>query len=560
MKRICLFNLCVFLLCGLAVSATANPSRREQIIQDLGLQARPLPIKTQDGQNAQPPVVPVADVAGTTVTNVPIHQKSVTTDRTAPIADFTLSAPDYLALRGPQPLRQTLLVYSLSLQKMNGQKVGENKTIRLNIGDDFVAIDNGKATKIYDFKLNRILSVTPRPRPAKGQMKTAAIFDNQSLFAKVYVNIFRINQATAGGSRTSLQLSKTLSLESFWIESALSWAVRADDTGMNIAKADTALTIRRKGKEIYKARFDAHDFASPARRDAFLAFAHHEWPLHPLVLQKLYTYNAPPKSQTILTYSPSFPNGMRQVWTLSDRQEIRATFPLPKTASGPTEHAPLSPLDLIMRDAARNQARGGFVRAEDIMQKAKDALSRQHYKTAWVQAMRVLDYTNARCSDMPLPPACDIIEAAAKAGQAEKDPVFSLYLKAASARETQTDLARARLIKTLKPVLQKPDTPALLFRWAAMARARMKTARARLYGVEDVKPADLLELSLAKDPYVPQTWIGLAQVLAAKREIVQSWNLYDVLRAEIPTAPKPPLKIDLLEQKLRRMAPGYFLH
>ncbi|MCF6275835.1 MAG: hypothetical protein L3J05_08740, partial [Robiginitomaculum sp.] len=92
-----------------------------------------------------------------------------------------------------------------------------------------------------------------------------------------------------------------------------------------------------------------------------------------------------------------------------------------------------------------------------------------------------------------------------------------------------------------------------------MARAQMKSAQAVTAGFNDMNAEALLQTALDKDPYDPNTYLGLAQVLAAKGAVEQSWDLYDALRAGIPTADSIDLKINRLEKNLQKTAPGYFL-
>ena len=86
---------------------------------------------------------------------------------------------------------------------------------------------------------------------------------------------------------------------------------------------------------------------------------------------------------------------------------------------------------------------------------------------------------------------------------------------------------KAEAIKTAMPYLDKPETPAFIVRTAAMARAKMKPAQASTVGVTNINAETLLKTALAKDPYDPNTYVGLAQVLAAKGAFEQSWDIYD---------------------------------
>ena len=279
---------------------------------------------------------------------------------------------------------------------------------------------------------------------------------------------------------------------------------------------------------------------------------------------KLFTgLGRPIKAMTIVSYSPGAPSGERQEWTLIERTSGEGEFPLPKDALGSAQRTPPTPLVFVVNEAVRGKALGGASEIDDIKSDFVAATQDEKPMAAWLLGQKYIAYTGA-CKAGEEQEICGEIS---KLEQAQKESVlgtgagsnqqFSDYIegfKLASSNQT-----RAEAVSVLRPYLGNKETPAIVLRRAAMARAGLKKRTAMLAGLAAVKPEALLQQSLAKDPYDPLTYLGLAQVYAANGKYEQSWDIYDALRAGIPGAQSLNLKIDAVEDKLRKRAPGYFL-
>jgi hypothetical protein len=516
------------------------------------------------------------------------------------LAPFYVTGAEYVSIRHKTPEQgaQEVLVLDYEISSQNdlsppltdtSSAQGESlSSVHIVLAADYVAVQTEEQMKIYDFKLNRVLEIrTERPK----NKKPTTVFSNTSLFAKVYKDIALINAMTQGGQQRRLKLSEGKTLDAFWVESAKSWAASLPETPLEIETDENTLMIKRADELVFSAQFDAENLPDDAQygryKNTFLAFAHHELPLHPLVLKALHGYDSPPQSMDIVSYNPRNMGGQKQSWTLVSRAVETRQFPLPKSALGAAQHRPIIPLNFLIDQAARGQARGGrpdaSVLHEDYQARKKsgDALG------AWLAGQKYVSYTHA-CQGKAPEPICAELRVLAQGKSAELGAVLGRTAQRGQRQRTKDQLkarnnalwsvkndkfqdfvqgfdlaqssrTRALAVDKLRPYLNKPSTPAIILSTAAMARAGLKPQAAVAAGVSDVKPRPLLERALAQDPYNPHTYLGLAQVLAAQGAYVRSWDVYDAMRAGISGSENMAVKIDRLEAKLRKTAPGYFL-
>ena len=349
----------LFALCCVS-TAQGQQTPRQQILHDLGLQSEltdksvEIDIPETTSQEIEPLFKPVVQK--------PITKKSVTKNpkikklktlraktTKANIAPFYLSAKDYLGLRGNELSLQSILYYEVQRSTNSKSITGAVQNIKLILGADFVAIDVDTIRTIYDFKLNRILVIKPE-YGLDGKTTGRQTFDNTSLYAKTYRNVMTVRRATNNGRLKKLpirSMGKGMTLDAFWIESAMSWAIipepvvpgavvsrtaSVSDNKLNIENEDSKLSVEREGEIVFSAAFSDEKFITNnklSHKNSFLAFAHHKWPLHPSVLHALYAYDAPPNNFEMLSYGPTAPKGQKQVWTLVKRTDKDAKFPLP---------------------------------------------------------------------------------------------------------------------------------------------------------------------------------------------------------------------------------------
>jgi hypothetical protein len=483
------------------------------------------------------------------------------------LAPFYLSANDYHELRGAKKTPQWTLEYEVTTAKFGASSLGDPQTRTLLVGTDYVSMRVDDIQKIYDFKLNRYLEIKPN-LGLDGKNTDGLIFDNISLFAKAFRNLSIVNKSTDAGKKRIISVSEDKDLDSFWLESAMSWAAAPLKTPLEVDQRDALLFAARDGNGIFKANFDAknvdENFKTDGFKDAFLAFAHHEWPLHPSILKALYAYDTPPSDLNMVSFGPKAPDGEKQTWSLVKATFGDAAFPLPQNAKSAVEREPVSPLAFVINEAVHNRAVGGIQSPEQIHTEFKKAQKVDDKLAQWILGQKYNAYSG-RCDQSNGDSLCDALQSIINENRfnllGQLDKRAKKLSDYSSAFEMAKDKkSRPTALLTLKPYLTDPEIPAIVLRTAAMTRASMKTKSAQTAGLGSINAAALLKRSLATDPYDPYTYIGLAQIYAAKGAYEQSWDMYDTLRAGIPTALPADLPIDDVEETLKLSAAGYFLN
>jgi hypothetical protein len=478
------------------------------------------------------------------------------------LAPFYLSAEEYLELRGPEKQKHMILDYEVITGGLGEETAARTEDIRLIIGRDFASIQGPKSQKIYDFKMNRVLEIKPA-KTLENETETTLFFDNISLYAKAYRNISTVRQATQNGKFRRIQISKDQEIDSFWLESSMSWAAAELESPLKIKSTKSSMLAIWDGESVVSSSFAGDAYEDKAFKNSLLAFAHHVWPIHPKILVEFYNFDRPPQSLEMVSFGPAQPKGQKQKWTLKNQTIDKAIFPLPLNALSSVERRPVSPLVFVISEAVENRAMGGIATPEMIEAaffkagKAGDKLSQ------WLEGQRYNAYSG-QCEMAVKNSVCDSLSELTEANKFSAIGTLDPKGKTLSDFISATEMAkfkksRGTALFTLQPYLDDADTPAIVLRSAAMARASMKKAEAEKSGVGAIQAGALLKQALAKDPYDPHTYVGLAQVYAAKGAFEQSWDIYDVLRAAIPTVDAVSLRIDQAETKLLSTGPGYFL-
>ncbi|NNC37141.1 MAG: tetratricopeptide repeat protein [Acidimicrobiales bacterium] len=478
------------------------------------------------------------------------------------LAPFYTSAPEYLTLRAAEKHDQLALDYLVETSTLDEGDEIRSEQVRLLIGPDYASLSSPNSQKIYDFKMNRLLEIKP-VKALDNPEETALFLDNVSIFAKAYRNINTVRQATDNGQKRRITIGKDLEVDSFWLESSMSWSAAKLDGPLKIKSTDSSLLAIWDGLSVVSASFDGPKYENSRIKNAFFAYIHHAWPIHPEILVDFYAFNSPPKTLEMVSFGPNQPKGQKQKWTLTSAKLIDADFPLPLEAMSPVERKPMTPLVFVISEAVKNQAVGGIQSAADIEADFEKAQKAEDKIAQWIAGQKYIAYTG-KCEDAGESWLCaalkDLSEDSKFAGIGALDPKsksLSDFINATEMAKSKQNRAAALL--ALQPYLDDAQTPAFILRTAAMARASMKSAIAKKAGVGAIQAEALLKQALAKDPYDPHTYIGLAQIYAANGAYEQSWDIYDVLRAAIPTVGAVQLKIDHAESKLLAVGPGYFL-
>lgn len=479
------------------------------------------------------------------------------------LTPFYVSASEYIQLREDKTMSELALIYEITTTDMTGEETGSPKNVILQIGSDYVSANRGNVQKIFDFKLNRFLEIKPQAS-MDNNANQRLIFDNVSLYAKAYRNMKTVLAATDNGKKRNVKIAEDKEIDAFWLESSMSWAARPLEKKPNYLVDGNSIEVEVNGETVFSATFGDTPFENPAFKNALFAHAHHSWPLHPSILLQTYKFDAPPERMEIVSYGPRYPEGQKQIWELKDRSfSETARFPLPSSSLSATERQPVSPLVFIINEAAHNRALGGAQTPEHIEADFETALKKENKLAQWLAGQKYIAYTG-KCQSKDESWLCsahaDLTETNKFASISEFDPKNKMLSDFISAAEMAKDKkTRATALKTLQPYLDDPNVPAVILRTAAMARAGMKKASAASVGLDKIQADALLKRAIAADPYDAQTYLGLAQVYAAKGAYEQSWDIYDAMRVALPTVSTADLKIGIIEDKLRTNTAGYFL-
>ncbi len=525
-----------------------NDTPRVRIVKGL------TPIKT----NAAPVKNILAEPPAIVEINKPHPTPDLATNQKNTLAPFYLTSKEYHTLRGSNTGPQTVLYYDVVSGPLSGPSFGDIQKIKLSIGNDFVAMDADNTHIVYDFKLNRILTLNTIFDKTGAQTKTVS-FENTSLYAKAYRNISTVRHATQDGRLHIITLGDGQELDGYWVENAMSWAPEKSNDTLDIKAEEHILNINKGGENIFTATFAQDNFSNTKHKDSLIAFAHNQWPLHPHILTALSAYEAPFEQLKMVAYNPRALKGQTQEWTLTNVAHIEAGFPLPADAQSIQERTSISPLALVIGVAARGKALDGRPQLVDLETAFENQFGAKSKLELWVIGQRYNAYTGA-CDRKNKDEICLALDQMQSGNVLKSERLQNYVTATALARSPKT---RGQAVNMLTPYLIDDNTPAFVLRTAAMARAKMNPADIKRAGLGKTKPEAMLTHALIKDPYDPNTYIGLAQVLAANGAFEQSWDVYDALRAGILpqglSDAKMGAKISKVEKSLRIKAPGYFL-
>lgn len=564
---------------GFAQTQSAHPKPRDLIVERLGLKGPatlengvvkpnqdplPAPKPHQDEEDKTPEPAANSEPVTKTVQNERQNEESPAKIIASKVLlPFYVPATTYLEKRGETPSTLLYLHYKVETKPVNNdakskqlsQDKGTMRDIELVVGPDYVAFQSGKSTRIYDLKMRRFLTVSSLAGEDDGDL----YFDNVSLFAKAYRNIHAINKASNFGKRTRILLSAKSALDVFWIESAMGWAVKERKKDLEFKDEDNGFDVSYKGKTVAALRPSKTPYPSPVHKRAFFAFSHFELFLHPEILQNLFAFDTVPARMEFATYSPKYPSGQTQIWTLKSAEVKTGEFPLPEQAKSTPERKPVTPLVFVISKAVQNQALGGRPSAEVLSQAYDRAFLGNAYYDAWLLAEKYAALygpcqlsTRAICKGREV--VASLIQSGLKESERETDKTLVRYLEILdqiSKKET-----RSAGLLAFEPLVDNPNVPSFVLRKVALARAKIKAPKNDK--IKSLSALAMLKQSLIKDPYDPNAYVGLAQVLAANGGYEQSWDVYDALRAGIKGADRVDEKIKRFEDKVLKVAPAYF--
>lgn len=455
---------------------------------------------------------------------------------------FFITARDYLAQRGQVPQPRLRLSYAVSRKNAKTAAAGESSTVDLIIGTDYAAISKTAGeTVIYDFKEKRLLNVSKRDNT----------FTNASLYAAAYRSLDTVGKMTNGGKKRRLPLGAGVTLDAFYLESALGYAAGPNPSELSILQSGETLRAELGGKQIFSAAVDGPKLENFRQAYSFIGLLYHSEPVHPAILAELIEARAAPSAMTFHSYGPKIPEGEILSWTLTSKTAETAGFPLPAGAKSVVEGETVSPLGFVMSEAIAGRALGGRVDPRAALTVINQQLTRRDPLSAWVSAQSLKDSLGG-CEQ--LAGLCRAISDA----ENQKSASSELTALIEGLSETKSKSTRIEGLSKLKPTLSAADAPSLVLRRAGLALAKTAPAEREAAGLSEFDPADLLTQAIARNPYDFLAYQGLAQLQAARGDFIQSWDINDALRAfsGVPQELRAP--IDRAENQLSARAPGFF--
>jgi len=209
---------------------------------------------------------------------------------------------------------------------------------------------------IYDFKEKRLLNVSKRDNT----------FTNASLYAAAYRSLDTVGKMTNGGKKRRLPLGAGVTLDAFYLESALGYAAGPNPSELSILQSGETLRAELGGKQIFSAAVDGPKLENFRQAYSFIGLLYHSEPVHPAILAELIEARAAPSAMTFHSYGPKIPEGEILSWTLTSKTAETAGFPLPAGAKSVVEGETVSPLGFVMSEAIAGRALGGRVVIEGL--------------------------------------------------------------------------------------------------------------------------------------------------------------------------------------------------
>ena len=503
--------------------------------------------------SSEPPAQSEAPSEVNTAPTVPTQQQSQALSLSQPryktqrayIAPFYFTAQDYLIHRGADIGPQMQLNYSV-----NGQD--SSKTVEIVLGSDYAMTtqnsDGATEKKIYDFGYNRLLTFT--------QNGDQTHMINTSLYAVIHRNVRTIRKMTEDGKKDTVQASNT-AMDAFWMESALSFSMNERLDAISTEEAGARSVIQFKDETALDLTFSDVAYPSPELSEVFQAYAHHSLPLHPSVLRQFYAAPSPPKVMDILVKGPNFPQGQRQIWTLESAKATQGAFPINLGAISVIEGDAIDPVAFVISQAAQGKARSGKASPGAIAEALTAAEKDGDWLGAWLVAQRYLAQIGP--CDKPVHDSYKYVCIQLDKIKARDDlsPELKTLIKAFD--DAQTKTMRVAAVKALAPYADDKDAPAIIIKTLGLTRAKIRTATARAASIDAIDGQSLITQALARDPYDPESYLGLAQIYAAKGKYEAAWDMYDAMRASLSRQSNQRYLIDSVEDKLRSGAPGYFI-
>lgn len=465
-------------------------------------------------------------------------------DPSLPLPFYT-TAKDYIRARGSEKQTQLTLTYTVRLANaVNGLKM-DPKTVTLLLGPDYAAVTREDTTRLYDFKMQRLLTL-------RGTGKNR-VFDNISLFPGALKAINTVNGATLKGKRSSIPIGPDKTLDAFWLESGIGWSARPDIKTLEVNRSGSKITSTYNALEPLTLDLGGPEMPSEDHMRVLFAFWLHDLPIHPAILPGIGRPDKAPAAMTILSYTPKYPNGIKAYWTLTDSDIRPAPFPLSASTASGISVDETTPLAFAIALAAKGEALPGRPNADNLREDIHSKREAGKNFEAWISA-QTLAHKLGGCENDPAL-LCEDIKAL-ETGANPNDALGELLAILALANTKST---QAEGFEALIPYISDQIAPAFLVKIAGQTRSRIRDSALSSDTARALTAEGLLTEALLKDPYDGETYLTLAQVYAAQERYAESWDMQDALRNLPGAAPELATSVNRAEASIKRIAPGFFV-
>lgn len=455
---------------------------------------------------------------------------------------FFTSAKDYLAQRGVEPQPRLTLRYDVRRKNAKTAAIGPKSIVDIILGTDYAAISKSSdEIVIYDFKEKRLLNLSVDENT----------FTNASLYAAAYRSLDTVGRMTDGGQRRTLPLGEDLTLDAFYLESALGYAAGPTPKDLAVTQNDGKITADFEGERVFTAILSGPVLKNVGQAYSFIGLLYHSEPVHPAILAELKDVGTAPSSMTFQSFGPKVPEGEIISWTLKSKMSETAAFPLPANAKSAVELESVSPLGFVMSEAVAGRALGGRPNPKSVLTKINEQIADGDPVSAWVSAQSLKDMVGG----------CDRVSGLCKAistAEEKKSGNTELASLINALTQMQNKSSALKGLAALEPIINAPNAPSLVLRSAGLTLAKTTPSQREAAGMSEIDPADLLTQAIALNPYDLLAYQGLAQLSAARGDFIQSWDINDALRALSPVSATLRAPIDKAEAQLEITAPGFF--
>lgn len=523
-----------------------------------------------------------------------------------------LGSAEYMALRPSSDGEPLRLEWSVQRQTADGEAVGEPVARTLVIAPDFVRDETPSEISVYDFLTSRHLEIDT----------DANTLTNTAFAAEVRRRLDTYLGLSQGGRLDDIPLGPDTSFDRFWLEAAMgirrspeTLAQSYDDGALTVARAggltilsaqfatqdetasdadDTAAEDEPAETEadgltdIDRAAmpldlssgesvvFDPSQAASPinlnlndntvdypdadpaeqAQAELLRRWMRHALPIHPDALSALEGAPRIPETFAFFVVSPESPEGRREVWTLQSVETVEPGLRLEDGLSPAFNGGALISNRLVPAAMAALDADEAISQQRFLDEIEAHAATGDHVR-AYLASLQEQNHNGAcpPAAQAAARPVCGEVSGLIAAGLG--NPAFEdLFGLIAGPVGTGNEA----MVETLQPYLDNNNL--------AGAAARTLTAKALLAWAardpegppEDLSPFELLAEAIEIDPLASANWWEIGNALLVSRDPLSGWTVFDTGRTLLPPdAPGLLVQVEALEDRLRTLAPEFFL-